>query len=452
MRGERAFVRLPYPLKVLAASAEGARLRRWRYGPDLEASVAEARAREAWTAEKWASWQEQQVAQVLRQAATLPLYAGGAGARGDLTSWPVLTKQRLRRAPVRSNVVRGCGPLYEEHTSGSTGTPLRLHFTRRVLHAYYAIYEQRVRRWNGVDVRSPWAILGGRVVADVGRHRPPYWVWNRTFRQLYLSVYHLSAATVGAYGQAMERHRVEYVVGYPSAMAELARSALDAGVALPPVRACVANAEPVSDAQRAIVEEAFGAPLRATYGMSELTLAASECAAGAMHLWPEVGHLEVLDEHDLPVAPGVVGRAVATSLLNADTPLVRYEVGDLVALLPSGDPCPCGSGLPRLAAIEGRLDDVITCPDGRRVGRLDPVFKADLPIVEAQIEQVGRAHVVVRVVPAAGYDDRSAASIVERLRDRIGPMEVEVRPVDAVPRGPGGKFRAVIGLPVGGKG
>jgi phenylacetate-CoA ligase len=47
----------------------------------------------------------------------------------------------------------------------------------------------------------------------------------------------------------------------------------------------------------------------------------------------------------------------------------------------------CGKTLPLLEGIEGRSDDVLYTKDGRRIGRLDPIVKNDLKIIEAQIIQ-----------------------------------------------------------------
>ena len=91
--------------------------------------------------------------------------------------------------------------------------------------------------------------------------------------------------------------------------------------------------------------------------------------------------VEVL-EAGAPVPAGTVGDLVCTGLLNADMPLVRYRVGDRGALAPADEGCRCGRTLPTLATVEGRVDDVLLTPDGRRIGRLDPVFKADLPVRE----------------------------------------------------------------------
>jgi phenylacetate-CoA ligase len=174
--------------------------------------------------------------------------------------------------------------------------------------------------------------------------------------------------------------------------------------------------------------------------------AASECSHETLHLWPEAGILEILrDDADEAAPDGVAGRVVGTGLLNPDMPLVRYEVGDRAARLPTASRCPCGRSLPRLASVEGRLDDMVVTPDGARVGRLDPVFKEDLAVREAQIVQERIDLLRVRVVPAPGWSARDRDIIIERIRDRVGRrMEVCVEEVPCLERTPAGKLRAVV--------
>jgi phenylacetate-CoA ligase len=100
--------------------------------------------------------------------------------------------------------------------------------------------------------------------------------------------------------------------------------------------------------------------------------------------------------------------------------------------------------LPILGGIEGRKDDVLLTKDGRRIGRLDPVFKADLPIREAQIVQEGLDRVLVRYVPATGCSKKDLDSLVERMQERLGEMEIALEAVEEIPRSSNGKFRAVI--------
>ncbi|MEM1180228.1 MAG: AMP-binding protein [Acidobacteriota bacterium] len=446
--------RLPYPLKVAAASVHGLRLRRWRYGAGHGRQLAMARERESWDAERWNRHRDDQLRSLLAGAARhVPAYAR-QDPEATLREWPLLEKSALRKDPLayvdgRRNRRR----LYEESTSGTSGTPLRLFWSAETTRTWYALTEARTRHWYGVSRHDRWAMLGGQLVADPRRTEPPFWVWNAGLRQLYLSAYHLSPDLVGHYIRALADHHIRYLWGYPSALASLAALALEAtdgaGVAHLGLKVAIANAEPVLGTQRRLVHEAFGCPLRETYGMAELAAAASECEHGRLHLWPDVGHVEVLDTNGQAVEPGEAGRLVATGLISDAQPLIRYVTGDRIRLSTQSR-CPCGRTLPIVEAVEGRVDDVIVTPDGRRVGRLDPVFKADLPLLEAQIIQEDAKTLRVRYVPAPDLDaeGRTAleAQVRARLEARLPGMDAVTEAVESIPRGARGKFRAVIGL------
>jgi len=432
--------RLPSPARSLAASAHGRRLRRWRYGRDTDDLARAAAGRDRWDRDRWDQWLRHRRAEVLAAASARPAYAGRTGGVA-IDSWPVLAKERLRADP-EAFLTGGTDGLYEEHTSGTTGTPLRLWWDRRAVREWYALVEARARGWHGVSRRDRWALLGGQLVVPGDRDRPPYWVHNRALHQLYVSAWHLGPDTVGDVAAALRRHRPTHVLGYPSALAVLARLALDGGHDLPRLRVVLTNAEPLLDHQRAVIAEAFGAPVRDTYGMAELVVGANECEAGTLHLWPEVGVVECLDGDGRPTdGPGDL---VATGLLNLAQPLVRYRTGDRVAGPVRWDDCGCGRRLPHLPRVEGRDDDVVVTPDGRRLGRLDPLFKADLPLVEAQVVQEAPDRLVLRLVPARPLTDGDREALVARVRDHVGDVAVTVEELDAIERDAAGKFRAVV--------
>lgn len=450
----RLYHRLPGPVRAMAAGARGWYLRAWRYGPETDALVEEALSRDRWDAARWRAWREERVAVVLHRAATrVPYYREQWAARrrrGDRSSWerlehwPVLEKDEVRRHP-RAFVADDRDPraMFHEHTSGTTGTSLDLWWSRETVRAWYALFEARWRRWYGVSRRDRWAILGGQLVVPVARRSPPFWVWNPALRQLYLSSYHLAPDLAPSYLDALRRHRVRYLFGYTSALHALALAAGDGGARDLGLAVAITNAEPVLAHQREAIERAFGCPVRETYGMAEIVAAAGECERGALHLWPEAGHVEVLDG-EMPAAAGAAGDLVCTGLANPDMPLVRYRLGDRGALAPDEPPCACGRALPRLARLEGRSDDVLYTRDGRAVGRMDPVFKSRLPVREAQIVQETLGRVRVRYVPAPGYGAADGAAIAERIRDRLGDVEVVLEAVPAVPREANGKLRAVV--------
>lgn len=445
--------RLPAPARSAAATARGMYLRFWRYGPDHDRRAHEALERERWAPSRWRAWQEERLAQLLHRAATrVPYYRNhwaerrrrGDGASWEhLENWPILEKDAVRHQP-RAFLADDCDPgrMLHEQTSGTSGKPIDVWRSRSTLTELYAIAEARTRMWLGISDRERWARLGGQLVTPVERRRPPFWVWNAAMRQLYLSAYHLAPDLIHHYVDAIVRYRVRYIGGYPSSLASLAHQVRRAGRPLD-MLAVFTNAEPVTPDQRQVIASAFNCPVRESYGMAEAVAAGSECDAGNLHEWPEIGHIEVHRDGQ-PAPDGESGEMICTSLLNWDMPLIRYRVGDSGRLANSDRRCVCGRGLPMIESIDGRTTDTLITPDGRQVFWLNPVFYG-LPVQEAQIVQRALDHVVVRVVPDASFNGRTEDVIVDRLRDRMGKgVGVEVRTNEPIPRTANGKLRMVV--------
>jgi phenylacetate-coenzyme A ligase PaaK-like adenylate-forming protein len=258
-----------------------------------------------------------------------------------------------------------------------------------------------------------------------------------------MSSYHLGPELVPHFLTALERYRIRYLLGYTSSLYALTQVAAAHQPDKLGLAVAITNAEPVLDHQRAAIASALRCPVRETYGMAEVVAAAGECEAGRLHLWPEVGWLEVME--GAGHAPrGKPGEFICTGLLNDAMPLIRYRVGDRGALLGEEYPCRCGRTLPALACIEGRMDDIVYGLDGHPVGRLDPVFKARLSIREAQVIQERLDVIRVRYVPAEGFGAADTRSIITALQARLGTVQVILEEVDAIPRAASGKFRAVV--------
>jgi phenylacetate-CoA ligase len=446
--------RLPAPLRSVAASMRGYSLKRWRYGSASEELVEAALARESWTNLQWTSWENERLSYLLERAATRVPYYRDQWAerrrRGDraswdlLRNWPLLEKDAVR-TNARAFVADDCDPrrMFHDHTSGTTGKPLDLWQSKETTQQWYALFEARWRRWYGVSRTDRWAILGGQMVTPVRQRRPPFWVWNAPLNQLYFSSYHLAPDLVPHYLDAIQRYRIKYLLGYTSALYTLAQEILRLKQNDVQMSVVIANAEPVFDFQREAIAEAFQCPVRETYGQSEIVFAASECAEESLHAWPESGIAEVLQD-DQPVAAGDSGELIATGLINADMPLIRYRTGDRCAMHPNYYSCKCGRNLPQVASIEGRSDDVLYTADGRRVGRLDPVFKGGLAIREAQIIQETLESVRLRFVPSSEYQAADGKAMVRRIQERMGNIEVILEAVNEIPRSANGKFRSVI--------
>jgi phenylacetate-CoA ligase len=428
-----------------------------RYGGPADALAAEALERDTWSSEQWTKWQQDQLARMLWHAArNVPFYrsrweerrrAGDRASVECIENWPVLEKDDIRAnfERLRADHSWLAGSDIET-TSGTTGNPIRFLISRKTSRSWYALCEARFRRWNGISRHDRWAMVGAQLVAPVSQTRPPFWVWNAGLKQLYMSAYHLSPANTECYLDAMQAERVQYLWGHSSALDTLARAATRNPALRPNLRVVLSSSEPLTARQRANISQGFGCPVRATYGMSEMVVAASECATGQqLHLWPDAGYAEVVNGI-LPVRPGTPGDLVATSLLNWDMPLIRYRIGDRITLQSGSAACACGRCLPVVERIEGRISDMLYTASGAAVSpsAMEVVFDFDAPILESQIVQLSLHQVRVLYVPAGKPDAAVEAALRARIQARLGDIEVQIEAVAEIPRGPNGKFRAVM--------
>ena len=451
------YLKLPYWGKVLASSWHGLRLKRWRYGGIYECEFHEAGEREKWSPLRLQEYQAIQLANILRIALTdVPWYQeqvpidpqsiNSENAHEKLFKFPILEKEQVRADPKRFlNQRYQISDLYEEHTSGTTGTPLRIYWSREMVQRWYALAHRRWLGWVGVSAVDRWALFGGQLVADITRTSPPFWVRNWSMHQCYFSSYHIAPNYVSAYLYELQRFRPRYIMGYPSALVSLVSLSRDIGLIWkgPPIKVIIGNAEPFYQWQRERVEGFFGCPSVDTYGSAEGIFMGVECSRKHIHLCPDVGVWEIFGNDGKPLPIGQTGEFVCTGLLNDAMPLIRYRTGDDVAL--SSMDSDCGIPFPILDHIEGRSDDMIILPDGRRIGRLDPIFKADFPICEAQIVQKNLSSVKVLIVPAKGFNSYEAIKILKAVKSRLGnQVEVHLDIVDSIPRTRYGKLQAVI--------
>lgn len=444
----------PMLLRSALASVKGLQVERARRGQAYHAVRRELRERRHWDGAAFAAHRDRLIVATVRNAARfVPFYREVFRERGmspddfataaDLDRLPVVDKGTVREDPDRfvdeRSPRRGRMVL---HTTGTSGTPLRIVTDRAARQVNYAFFDDYLASF-GIGPRDRRATIGGRVVAPADRDRPPFWVHSWYQRTLFMSSYHLSAANISHYIRALRRFQPKFIDAYPSSCHAMARWMLDEGIRDIRVQAVLTSSETLFPEQRAAIEAAFGCPVFDQYGAAEMCVFVGQCGTGRYHLRPDYGHVEILS-NGAPAPPGHEGELVCTGFVNPVMPLIRYRIGDVGMW--SAEECPCGLATPLLHRVIGREDDVIRTPDGRAIGRLSPVLKG-FPLLEAQFVQDALNHLTLRLAPAPGYRPAHTAQIVEEVRKRV-PSSMHITPefVTHIPRGPGGKFRAVVSL------
>lgn len=361
----------------------------------------------------------------------------------DLSHIPLLDKETLRKNPdafINEGVPRN--KIISLYTSGTTGAPMKVCCSADTLQRCYAFWN-RLRTWNGTQIGSRRATFGGRIIVPSSQNRPPLWRYDSYGRNMLFSSYHLSENNLPAYCEKIMKWKPEDIVSYPSSLYVVSEFALRNKLKLPEPKSIITTAETLLQYQREKIEEAFHTKITDQYSCTEMALFVSQCKYGSYHVHPEFGIVEILDEDGKPCETGKPGEVVCTSFINTVQPLIRYRLGDTMAW--SDRVCGCGRTFPTVATLIGRKDDMITAPDGRKVGRLDPIFKGYSGIREAQIIQDDLYNITLKYVPDKNFTASQLEEILWELRERVGPsLKIHTDRVTQIPREKNSKFRAVI--------
>jgi phenylacetate-CoA ligase len=453
---EAVYERLPVSLQNFVCSAYGRRELRARFGSEFHRRLDELSASEWWSAADIADYQDERVRELVRHAhATVPYYRDrmrevgltpdDIRGRADLAKLPVLTKEEVRvnyermvssRARKRDLVLR--------HTSGTSGTALHFYYMRAAIVEQWSTWWRHRRRF-GVEWGAPHANFTGKRVVPISQAGPPYWRWNAPMRQALLSMQHLTPAKIRDVVAFLDANTFVYYAGYPSVIHAMAASALEEGLALSqPPKFVFGGAENMLEYQRRDIAALTGATITDQYGFTEGCGNASQCQALVYHEDFEFGILECVDPRQTEDGR-TTGRIVCTGFASPDTPLIRYDVGDVGVWERAGRACECGRHSAVLTSIEGRRDDYVVTPEGGRIMRFDYLFKDTVKIREAQVVQRDPGSIVLRIVRRDGYSTRDEAELRQQVRDWISPtLGVTFEYTDDIPRLANGKFRAVI--------
>ncbi len=450
---EALYEQSPVPVQDLLISAYGWKLRSLRYGGGFHQYLSDLLASERWPAAEIRAFQDEQLHRLIRHCyENVPYYERLLRQLGltpddfrvadDLQKLPTLSKETVRANSelfhARNIPVSHCEVV---GTSGTTGKTLRIRVDlegRRKNYAFFA----RLKHWAGVEWNARTATFAGRTIIPSGQQGPPFWRYNRPMRTLLFSSYHLAAQNLPAYVEQLNRFAPELIDSYPSSLYQITRFCRDSGAAAPRPRAVITSSETLTPGWRELISGTLNTRIFDQYGSAEQVCFVSQCEHGSYHSHPEYGITELLPAED---SNSGARRIVGTGFTNWAMPLLRYETGDLA--IPSTDGCSCGRNFPLLEGIAGRADDVVITPDGRRIGRLDPVFKGLESVRQAQIVQVSLGELKIRLVAAPSFVPAHEQSIRHELERRLGrEMRLDFEMVDEIPCGPGGKFRSVISL------
>lgn len=405
------------------------------------------RGRSRWPAAALRALQERQLHALVAHAyAHVPFHHQRLDAAGvtpesvrsldDLRRLPTMSKQRLRSTSEAELITRGTDPAACDvvRTSGSTGTPLRILRGRHEVDWHRAAGLRILRelgfRWTDrtLEIR---AVSGPTFAVQRFGIAPKRWV----------SILDSPLEQV----RALIDFRPQIVCAAASTLHDLAVAVLETGLAPPPLRLVIQDAEPLLPSTRALVARALGVVPLDVYGLVELSNFAWECEQRAgLHVSADTHLVEILGDDGMPLPPGAPGRIVCTDLVARTMPMLRYETGDWGAL--TTDPCRCGRTFPRIVDLVGREGDVVLLPDGRRLHwpYFHETFARYQELDRYQVIQEELDRVRVRILARPERYQALVARLATELGTVIPPaVRLQFEPWNAAPPDPTEKHRPV---------
>lgn len=381
--------------------------------------------------------------------AKVPLYREGfrkAGVRAtdlrtleDLARFPVITREEVIDAypdGILSRKPRPDDVLFR--TSGTSGRFMQIAYGARAADFLDAVY---ARALFSTGYR-PW-------------DRMAYYWWEaepkplRSYERVGLMRKHFLPVHPDPEAQLRDLAELspDVVYHFPSSMLLIARILERAPDPRVRPRLVICHGELMTVEQREYLERVLRCSVYDQYGAQEFNRMGWDCHHHrGLHEDSDSVHLEVL-ANERRAMLSEEGEIVVTGLANDLMPLIRYRIGDTGSFLPGR--CACGRGLRLFRLTEGRADDVLELPGGRRIGprTLAPRIEDLRGFHQYRVLQRESDALEVLLVCDEEADTGLEARVTEVVHSVVGrDVRVKVNRVPEITLSRRGKLRKIVGL------
>ncbi len=366
----------------------------------------------------------------------------------DLSLIPVTSKKDIQLLPADDVVARGIDPesLILGRTSGSSGEPFSIRRTW---------LEERIL---GVLVLRSTLDLGIRItdkIASLGlvrpRHPRDYQLSSQILQKLGIRPRTRVNCLLPPKDiiKVLRNLHPDILSGFPGVLSKLAQNMGDEDRRAIRPRFIRVGGEVITPLMRHQITEAFRAPVYDKYASWEFNTLAWECKeTGEYHTCDDGMILEVIKD-GRPATEGERGEVVGTNLHAFAMPFIRFKLGDIVTK--GSETCRCGQPFSTIRAIQGRMIDYFTLPDGRMVHPYEivAILRQDAAswTRQYQVIQERGDRITMRIVPSFRPQPEKVSSLEQSVSDLLGQgVEFRVVFVPEIQLESSGKFRVFRSL------
>ena len=325
----------------------------------------------------------------------------------DLRLIPYLDKDTLRtRTDEFVADTAGILGTHIEKTSGSTGTPLALRIDKISRVNKFAAYA-RAFVWAGYRPGALRFVLKG-----FSESKNKSYGYDPLRNMIYLNSSRMDKDTCLRAANLVAKYKPSVYEGYARSFIDFYNNTChDYAFAAP--KGIFVYGETITPQIREFVERAFKTHLYDFYSHAENAVMICENPDHSRYFMEDYFFPEILVENDS--GDRNYGELVGTSFYNYSMPLIRYKTRDYVFMAESTD-----SAFRKVSLIEGRMDDFLILPDGRKIYFAEGALTYAKGVVAAQYIQDSVDHITVNMVVDNGFSSEYYPEIEKGLIKRIG--------------------------------
>lgn len=367
---------------------------------------------------------------------------------GDLDRLPILDRELVRAHPrLFLSEAREARGALSFKTSGTTGTPAEIFHDRHSLFANIP-YGERER----APVNQVCGAFRPRELY-VGYETSTFKKVTRFYDENALMPVRPQRKVISLeepiekVAVILRKERPDVLVGYGGWIDLFFKTLAARGIEIPLPKMVMYMGEALPPGSRDFIEQNFRLPVLTRYNAVEAFKIGFFCEQRTgFHLHEDLCHLRVIGTDGRSLAPGNHGKIVISNLVNKATVLLNYPIGDMAAFVEGR--CPCGRTFRRISELEGRVEDILSLPDGSHVHprSIWEVLKGIPGIIQYQVVQESICQfelILVTADEAAFY--RARENSLPGLKRLLGPDSIiRASGKTEAAFSPGIKYRAVL--------
>lgn len=367
----------------------------------------------------------------------VPLYSSlvqKGKAPKNITTWDEFVKlpiisRNMATQNINSYTDSSLKPSGYGTTGGSTGNPLRFpkwsseaKFCEPSIwyvRGFYGVKrsDKMFRIWgHSHTLGKGWKRIINKLIFDIGL---PLVGFKR------FSAYDLSDEKLIQAGDEILKFKPSYIIGYSKALFMLAkanehRSTDFHALGLKVVMGAAEGFD--KDEDRAFVAEVFGCPVGLQYASMEANYIAQTHPDGGYRVLWKNNLIECVDDEGNPAA---TGRILVTSLYPRAFPLIRYEMGDIIANCKKD-----GISVYEFENVKGRDNDFLMLDDGTPIHSegITHAIKLSNQITAYQIRYTEDGVYTIYVTS----NEKLPASEIQSIKNHLKQVDVRLADLDIV--------------------